>query len=101
MKALKEYNIPFVGLKVGKHHFDYQINDKFFSFFEYDEFAQVNVLVDLDFDKKSTFFELTFNVSGSVEVSCDITNEPYKQKLNGSFKLVVFGMSLMMKMMKF
>jgi uncharacterized metal-binding protein YceD (DUF177 family) len=92
MKPLKEYIIPFVGLKIGNHHFDYQINDKFFSFFEYDEFAQVNVQVDLDFDKKSTFFELNFNVSGSVEVCCDITNEPYRQELKDTFKLVVnFG----------
>ena len=33
-----------------------------------------------------------FQVSGSVNVNCDITNEPYNQDINGTFDLVVkFG----------
>ena len=27
MKQLKEFTIPFVGLKIGKHHFDYKIEN--------------------------------------------------------------------------
>jgi len=30
MKPLKEFTIPFIGLKEGKHHFDYQIDKAFF-----------------------------------------------------------------------
>jgi len=92
MKPLKEYNIQFVGLKLGKHHFDYQIDKKFFDYFEYDEFNNVNVKVDLAFEKKTTLLELHFQISGKVNVNCDTTNEPYDQKLKGTFDLVVkFG----------
>jgi len=92
MKALKSYTIPFVGLKIGEHHFDYQIGNSFFEHFEYDEFNTVDVKIDLKFDKKSTFFELLFSAKGSVNVNCDITNEPYDQAIDDNFKLVVkFG----------
>ena len=41
MKPLKEFTIPFVGLKVGKHHFDYEIDKTFFEHFEYEDFNDV------------------------------------------------------------
>lgn len=92
MKALKSYIIPFTGLKVGEHHFDYQIDNTFFQHFEYDEFNAVNVKIDLKFEKKSSFLELYFEAEGTVNVNCDITNEPYDQVIEDDFKLVVnFG----------
>ena len=92
MKPLKEYTIPYVGLKIGKHHFDYQIDKKFFEHFEYDDFNDVDVKADLVFEKKTTLLELHFQVSGHVNVNCDLTNEPYNQSINGNFDLVVkFG----------
>jgi len=30
LKSLKTYSIPFTGLKLGKHQFDYVITDAFF-----------------------------------------------------------------------
>ena len=45
MKAMKEFIIPFVGLKLGKHHFEYKIEQPFFDHFEYDDFK--NALVEL------------------------------------------------------
>ncbi|HUH28241.1 DUF177 domain-containing protein [Gelidibacter sp.] len=92
MKPLKEYDIQFVGLKLGKHHFDYQIDKKFFEDFEFDEFNDVNVKVNLVFEKKSTLLELDFESSGIVNVNCDTTNEPYDQAIEDDFNLVVnFG----------
>lgn len=92
MKPLKDYTIPYVGLKIGKHHFDYQIDKKFFEHFEYDDFNDVDVKTELVFEKKTTLLELHFQVSGSVNVNCDITNEPYNQDVDGVFNLVVkFG----------
>ncbi|WP_179333912.1 YceD family protein [Winogradskyella costae] len=92
MKALKSYTIPFVGLKEGMHHFDFQIDNTFFQHFEYDEFNAIDVKIDLEFEKKSTLLELHFSAVGSVNVNCDISNEPYDQAINDDFKLVVkFG----------
>ncbi len=92
MRKLAEYTIPFVGLKLGKHQFEYEIENEFFKHFEYEEFNSANLKVDLLFEKKTTMMELTFTVSGTVNVNCDLTNEPYDQPVDGKLFLVVkFG----------
>ncbi len=92
MKLLKDFTIPFVGLKIGKHHFDYQIEQAFFEHFEYEDFNDVNINVNLDLEKKTTLLELHFKISGWVNVNCDLTNEPYNQTIENEFDLVVkFG----------
>jgi uncharacterized metal-binding protein YceD (DUF177 family) len=92
MKVLKEYTIQFIGLKEGEHSFEYNINNTFFQIFEYDEFNEIDVKINLKLIKKSTLLELYFNASGYVNVNCDLTNEPYNQKIKDEFKLVVkFG----------
>lgn len=92
MRKLKDYIIPFVGLKLGKHQFEYEIDNEFFEHFEYDEFNSANVKVDLTLEKKTTMLELTFKASGTVNVYCDLTNEPYDQPISSELLLVVkFG----------
>jgi len=92
MKRLKEFTIPFVGLKVGKHLFEYEIKQKFFEHFEYEEFNSSAVKVDVTLEKKETLLELHFEISGSINVNCDLTNEAYDQNIENTFDLVVkFG----------
>ena len=92
MKELKAYTIPFVGLKVGKHHFDYHIDNTFFLEFDYDEFNDADLDVNLILEKKTTLLELNFQAKGTVNVNCDVTNEPFNQPVEDAFKLVVkFG----------
>jgi len=92
MRELKTFTIPFVGLKLGKHQFEYEIDKTFFDFFEYQDFNDADIAVDLELNKKTTLLELHFEISGSVNVNCDLTNEPYNQEIRNSFDLVVkFG----------
>ena len=92
MKLLKEFTIPFVGLKTGKHHFEYKVEQTFFEHFEYEDFNDVSINVKLELEKKSTLLELHFEISGFVNVNCDLTNEPYNQAIENEFDLVVnFG----------
>jgi len=92
MKPLKDFTIQFVGLKLGEHCFEYKIDKTFFEHFEYDEFNDVNVAATVVLNKKSTFLELHFKASGTVNVNCDLTNEPYNQVIDSDFDLVVkFG----------
>ena len=92
MKEFKDYTIQFVGLKEGEHHFDYNIDNTFFQNFEFDEFNATDVKIELKLIKKSTLLELYFLATGSVNVNCDITNEPYNQAIDDAHKLVVkFG----------
>lgn len=88
----KEFDIPFSGLKQGKHGFSYDIDNTFFDSFEYDEFNAVDVTVKVILNKTPTIMELDFDADGTVNVDCDITSEPYNQPITSSSRLVVkFG----------
>lgn len=92
MKQMKEFTIPFVGLKTGKHNFEYNIGDSFFEHFEYNGFNTSDVKVALELEKKTTFLELNLDITGFVNVNCDLTNEPFNQAVSNKLELVVkFG----------
>ena len=92
MRDLKEFNIPFVGLKQGNHVFDFEIDNKFFEAFDFDDFHSSAINVRLDFLKKSSLFELSFQAKGTVNVDCDVSLEAFDMEVDGSFELIVkFG----------
>ena len=92
MREMKEFDIPFIGLKEGEHRFEYQIDNKFFDAFQYDEFDETQINVGLVFVKKPTMLELEFSSEGSVNVPCDVTGEPFDLKVKGGLSLIVkFG----------
>ncbi|WP_281541708.1 YceD family protein [Maribacter aestuarii] len=88
----KEFDIPFSGLKQGKHGFSYNIDNTFFDSFGYDEFNAVDVTVKVILNKTPTIMELDFDAAGTVNVDCDITSEPYDQPITSCSRLIVkFG----------
>lgn len=92
MKVTNEFLIPFIGLKLGKHQFEYQINKKFFEDFGYDEFESCDIKVNVVLEKKSTMLELHFKHKGTIYVPCDLTNEMFDLPIKGKIKLIVqFG----------
>jgi uncharacterized metal-binding protein YceD (DUF177 family) len=92
MRKFKAYAIPFVGLKVGQHRFDYKIDNSFFELFDFQEFNNADVTVHLELTKKANMLELEFEFSGHVNVNCDLTLEPYDQQISNHLSLVVkFG----------
>ena len=92
MKKLKEYLIQFAGLKLGKHQFDYQLDNSFFGCFDYDEFNEVNINVVLILEKKNTMLEFNFDYNGVVNIPCDLTNELFDLPVKGKLRLIVsFG----------
>ncbi|SHF96135.1 Uncharacterized metal-binding protein YceD, DUF177 family [Flavobacterium segetis] len=92
MKNTKEYLIPFAGLKLGKHHFEYQINNAFFEIFDYNEYQDSNIKVNLVLEKTNTLLELNLKHKGTVNVPCDLTSEDFDLPIKGKMKLIVrFG----------
>jgi len=92
MKVTNAFLIPFVGLKLGKHQFEYQINKKFFEDYQYDEFESCDIKVNIVLEKKSTMLELHFKHKGTIHVPCDLTSEMFDLPVKGKIKLIVqFG----------
>lgn len=84
----KQFIIPFVGLKQGKHEFSYDITDAFFETYEYSIIQQGDVHIDFTLDKKDTMMVGEFQVEGRVKTACDRCNDTLEVPVEGEFKLV-------------
>ena len=92
MKVNKEFLIPYMGLKQGKHQFEFEINKALFDDFGFDEYNDVNIKVNLVLEKKIMMLELGFKHKGIINVPCDVTNEDFDLPVKGDLKLLVkFG----------
>jgi len=89
MNFRREFEIAFVGLKPGVHHFEYQIDDKFFAHYEKQDFSNCNAKIKLELDKKSSFMLLKFDIDGTVDVNCDRCGNPLTIQLWDEFKVMV------------
>lgn len=89
MKALRQFDIAFVGLKPGEHTFEYQITDSFFENYGPQDFSNCDATVKLLLDKKSNFFLLKFEIGGKVTVNCDRCGQPFELQLWDDFDQVV------------
>ncbi|TAI47649.1 YceD family protein [Flagellimonas allohymeniacidonis] len=92
MEKLKEFFIPFSGLKLGKHKFGYQIDNTFFESFDYLEFNEAQIKVSAILNKMNNMMELELSSDGQVNVDCDVTGEPFLQPISSKLDLVIkFG----------
>ncbi len=87
--SLKEYRIPFVGLKNKTYHFDYDVDNLFFKHFENSNIENCNVNIKLSLTKKEQFMLLNFKIDGYVEVPCDRCLELYNQEIFDDFEVLV------------
>ena len=84
----KDYMIPFTGLKLGKHVFEFDVSDKFFEEFEYSIIQSGNVHIVLTLEKKETMMIGEYELNGKVNTSCDRCNDPVEVEVNGSYRLI-------------
>jgi uncharacterized protein len=83
------YTIPLVGLKEGRHTYDFEIGNKFFEQFEGSEIREGNLQVIAELDKRSSHFDLVIKIEGVVRVECDRCLEKYDQPLKSENRLLI------------
>lgn len=88
MNSDKIYRIPFVGLKIGIHNFEFEITDTFFDSIEYSIIHKGKVDVNLSLEKKETMLIGNYNISGSVEIDCNRCNDPVNADIDGTYQLI-------------
>lgn len=71
MKALKQFSIPFTGLKLGQHQFDFEIDKRFFDAFEYSLVKNGALKAKVELDKQETMLILNFQIMGTIQLNCD------------------------------
>lgn len=80
MKSLKQYSIPFTGLKIGEHQFNFEVDGRFFDEFEYSLVKDGLLSVSLLLEKRETLMILNFHIQGRMQLSCDkcLSNFPHE-----------------------
>lgn len=93
MERLRNYDIAFSGLKNGKHEFHFEIGKEFFLLFDTEqEFSKPQITAAVLMDKHSSFLEFIIDISGSVTLICDISNQEYSHSIENEIKVLVkFG----------
>jgi len=89
MDTLKNYAIPFQGLKLGVHQFEFQIDSSFFTHFENSSIEQAAVHLIIEMDKRPNMLELIFNINGSVKSECDRCLERIDLPIKGEYQMLV------------
>lgn len=93
MKSKKEYIIPFIGLKLGFHEFEFDIRDTFFEDRDYSLIHSGNVNVKLVLEKKETMLIGEFTINGSVFTDCDRCNDQVEVPVKGQYRVIFkFGL---------
>jgi uncharacterized protein len=86
---IKQFVIPFGGLKPGTHQFDYEIDDLFFDHFEYSEIKHGRLSVRVSMEKEEKLLVFQFSIDGEVTVHCDRCYEPFEIRITGKETLIV------------
>ena len=84
--------IPFTGLSLGGHDFQFEVRDEFFEHFEYSELEHADIKVNVLLDKQPAMLTLDFDIKGNVDFICDRCQESYSREISGTERLIVkFG----------
>lgn len=87
-KSKNEFVIPFVGLKLGTHEFDFSVSDKFFEGLEYSVVERGKVDFHILFEKKETMMIADFQLNGTIETLCDRCGDELVLPISGEYQLI-------------
>ena len=89
MKFWKTFDIEVIKFKEGLHEIDFQIGDSFFKHFEDNELLEKgNLTTRVIMNKGANVIELTFQIQGTVQLTCDRSLEQFDYPLEVSQKIL-------------
>jgi uncharacterized metal-binding protein YceD (DUF177 family) len=87
-----QYLIPFKGLFVGAHSFEWTMNKEFFSAYEMSEIDDADIKANVALVKHTQFLEIDIALEGWAKVQCDRCLDPLLVDIETEAKLIVkFG----------
>ena len=84
-----KYSIEFKGLNEGLHDFEFEVDNKFFAYFEESLVDVGEVTVSVILEKRSSFMKLHFKIKGWLELTCDRCLENYQQAIKHEAEMFV------------
>jgi len=86
---LKQYRIPFSGLSLGTHDFEFDIDKAFFDCYDYSIVKDGNLKALVNLHKQENMMVLRFGITGTVTLTCDVCLSAFPAKTNIEEKLIV------------
>ncbi len=83
-----EFVIPFIGLKIGNHVFEYDIDNAFFEGIELSIIHRGNVHVRLELEKKETMLIGIYHVDGVVTTDCDRCTDDIEVEVEREYQII-------------
>lgn len=71
MKILKQFVVPFSGLKNGKHELNYNLDSSFFAEYEYSLVKKGSFEIKLVLEKSELTLLMIFEIEGKIEAECE------------------------------
>jgi uncharacterized protein len=69
-------------LALGKHHFEFDVDDAFFSEFDYSLVKKADMKCQVEMEKQETMLILDFHITGTIDATCDKCLSQYPQFLD-------------------
>jgi uncharacterized protein len=89
MQGRRDYIIQFAGLGLGKHDYEFEVEDSFFEDLDYSEIKQGAIDVKLELLKQSQMMVLEFTIGGTVKADCDLCTGEFDLPIEGQYRLIV------------
>jgi uncharacterized protein len=86
--ALRAYKINIVGLTNTVHHFDFEVGNDFFKQYGTELISEGSLTAQVVLDKRETFIDAHFIISGHVKLICDRSLDPFEYPIKADKKLV-------------
>ncbi len=80
-KVLQQFEIEIYSLEDKEYRYDFDIKDEFFGAIEQDLVEKGNLKANVILNKSSMLIQMTFKISGKIELICDRSLEPFDQEI--------------------
>jgi uncharacterized metal-binding protein YceD (DUF177 family) len=85
---LRDFSVNIIGLSKKVHQFSFGLTDEFFKEYSNEVISKGKLDAKVNLDKRETFIEVEFSISGLVELLCDRSLEPFDHPLTLKRKLI-------------
>jgi uncharacterized metal-binding protein YceD (DUF177 family) len=80
--AKKQFVIRLNGLDVGKHIYEFKVDNTFFDQLDYSDIKGADVNVQVELLKQNTVTNLTFTINGTLQAICDRCTIPFDVEIH-------------------
>jgi uncharacterized protein len=86
--GVRVYTVNIVGLSNTIHHFEFEVENDFFSQYGTALISEGSLKAKVTLDKRETFIDATFFITGSAKLICDRSLDPFDYPIRAEKKLL-------------